>query len=356
MASTRISVVMSVYNGQEYLPEAVDSILTQTFRDFEFIIIDDGSVDKTAEILTRYAERDSRIRIISHENKGRAASLNIGIEAAKSEYIARMDADDVALPERLQQQFDFLETQPQVGIVGGAVELIKRNGSGVRRVQPPVSDSEIRTIMLQGNPMWHPAITMRRKVVIAAGGYRKQFLDADDYDLWLRMVELCQIANLGIYVLRYRIHANQVSVQNMRHQTMCVFAARIAAALRRSGKPDPLSEVMRITPSITQALGVNASEIDRKVADACVYWLQLFKDADETAALEMVEELLKLSRSAERTALCDACLTAAQIHYRHGRPGLALACAARAISFRPIVAGRPVKKAFTRLAAAISKS
>jgi glycosyltransferase involved in cell wall biosynthesis len=354
MTIPAISVVMSVFNGQAFLSEAVESILNQTFRDFEFIIIDDGSTDKTSEILSAYASRDPRIRILRHENKGRAASLNIGIAHAKSNYIARMDADDIALPHRFQQQIDFLEQHPEVGLLGGAVELIDKSGQVIGTVQSALQDSEIKSIMLHGNPMWHPAVVMRKSVVLAAGGYRKPLVDADDYDLFLRMGERSQIANLGAVVLKYRIHANQVSVKNMRHQAICFLAARAAASFRRNGKPDPLSNVEEVTPQLVNSFGVTPEEIQRKLLDFCNYWMHLLKKVDPESALRVIDEIFRLSNSGavERSILCDAWLAAAGIHYRQGRPAKALLCGSRALLLRPIVAGRPVKRAFNHLATA----
>jgi glycosyltransferase involved in cell wall biosynthesis len=351
----RISVVMSVYNGQSFLSEAIESILHQTFRDFEFIIIDDGSCDNTAEILSSYAARDSRIRVLSHENKGRAVSLNIGIAHAQSNYIARMDADDIALPYRFQQQFDFLEAHPEVGLLGGSVQLIKAADSVLAVVQPPRSDLEIKTVMLQGNPMWHPTVVMRKGIALAAGGYRKPLLDADDYDLFLRMGERSQLANLDTVVLQYRIHANQVSVRNMRHQTECVLAASAAASFRKHGGGDPLSNIDAVTPELLRSLYVTSDQIQKKVINTCNYWVHLLKKVDADSALQAVDHLLQLSGSgtADRAVFADAWLAAAGIHYRQGRPAKALVCGSRALLLRPIVAGRSVKRVFTRLASAI---
>lgn len=346
---------MSVFNGEAFLTAAVESILGQTFHDFEFLIIDDGSADKTAEILSAYASQDPRMRIIHQENKGRATSLNIGIGLAKSDYIARMDADDIALPQRLRDQIDFLDCHPEVGLLGGAVEVIKDTGQVLSAVRPPTQDSELRSIMLQGNPMWHPTVVMRKKVVLAAGGYRKPLLDADDYDLFLRMSEYSQIANLDKFVLKYRIHANQVSVRNMKHQATCVLAARAAAFLRRSGKPDPLCGVEEVTPQLVESFGVAPEEIRRTLLSFCGYWIHRLKKVDDNSALRTIEEFVKLagSGSAERAVLADAWLAAAGIYCRQRRPAKALISAARALLLRPIVAGRPVKRAFTRLASAI---
>jgi len=140
MDSPAISVVMSVFNGQAFLSEAIESILGQTLRDFEFLVVDDGSTDRTAEILAGYASRDGRMRVLRHENKGRAVSLNIGMTLATGDYIARMDADDVAMPCRLQEQFAFMQRHPEVGLLGGAVDLIRATGHVIKTAQPPRED------------------------------------------------------------------------------------------------------------------------------------------------------------------------------------------------------------------------
>lgn len=309
---------MSVYNGQNFLAEAVDSILSQTFSDFEFLIIDDGSTDNTAEILSARASRDQRIRIITQENKGRATSLNIGIAAAKSDYIARMDADDIALPDRFQLQFDFLERHPEVGLLGGSVELIKAAGRVLGAVRPPREDAEIKAIMLHDNPMLHPTVVMRKSIVLAVGGYRKPLLDADDYDLFLRMGEQTRIANLTETLVHYRIHANQVSVKNMLHQTECVLAARAAAGLRKRGVADPLIDIDAVTPLLLRTLSVTHEQVQRKVIDAYHYWIQLLNKVDPDSTLVVIDQLLQLPgpRKADRATFADALLAAANIHYR----------------------------------------
>ena len=261
MSSPTVSVVMSVFNGQTFLAEAIESILNQTFRDFEFLIVDDGSTDATPEILSTYAKQDGRIRIVRHENKGRAVSLNIGIGLSKSLYVARMDADDISLPNRLKEQFEFMERHPAVGLLSGSYERINAEGRLLDTVRLLPRDEEIKLAMLINNAMCHPAAMMRREEAIACGGYRKAFLDADDYDLWLRMSERSQLANLEQPILQYRVHSKQVSIVNSGHQMLCVLAARTAAAFRKQGRPDPLSGVEQITPELLRKLGVAKAEI-----------------------------------------------------------------------------------------------
>jgi glycosyltransferase involved in cell wall biosynthesis len=354
MSHPRVSVVMSVFNGETFLSEAIESILGQIFDNFEFLVIDDGSTDRTPEILSTYERQDPRVRIIRQENKGRATSLNIGINLAKTEFIARMDADDISLPHRFREQIEFLDRHPEVGLLGGAVELIKDSDHVVTTVRPTTQDSEIQSLMLQGrNPMWHPTVVMRKEIVIAVGGYRKPLLDADDYDLFLRMGECSQIANLNKFVLKYRIHPNQVSVRNMRHQVMCVFAARAAASLRRCGKPDPLWHVENVTPELLDSLGVTPEEIQRTLVDCYGYWMHLLKKVDGDSALRTIEEFVKLAGSGvgERSIVAEAWLAAAGIYYRQRRPVRALISAARALLLRPSL-GIALIRAMPRLARA----
>lgn len=352
MTAPAISVVMSVFNGQAFLAPAIESILNQTFRDFEFIIIDDGSADKTSEILSAYASRDARIRTVRHENKGRTASLNGGISLARANYIARMDADDIALPGRLLQQIEFLRQHPEVGLLGGAVQLIDHSGKVFDTVRPPLSDSEIKSIMLRYNPMWHPTVVMRKEVLLAVGTYRTIFDESEDYDLFLRMGERCQIANLDKVVLRYRIHANQVSVRHGRHQVECVLAAAAAAEIRKRGGSDPLSGIDRITPKLLRSLGVTTAQVREALLAHYIHWIDLLRQIDTEAALGCTLQLA-CDQYVDRPARANAFLAAATIQYGQRRRAKALISAGRAVLLRPILAGRPAKRALTRLATAM---
>jgi Glycosyl transferase family 2 len=348
-----VSVVMSVYNGEAFLREAADSILNQTYRDFEFIIIDDGSTDRTSAILAGYASRDTRVRALRHENKGRAESLNIGIGLAKGKYIARMDADDVALPLRLEKQVEFMERNEEVGLLCGAFELMSAKGETIKTVRPPIEDSEIKTVLERYNPLCHPAVMMRKEVVLATGGYRRALVDVDDYDLWLRISERSRLASFSEVVLRYRMHAGQVSVRKMGYQAECLFAARAAALRRRRGEPDPLANVEEITPQLLAALGVTEREIQQHLAGVYEYCMGLFGDTEPGASLQITGEVLRrcTAEVVGRNFLANAWLAAAGIHYRQGRPVRALVFSGRALLVRPLVAGRPLKRALTRLVA-----
>ena len=209
---------MPVYNADRYVTDAVESILVQTFHDFEFIIIDDGSTDGSPAILRRFAERDARIRLISRPNTGYVRALNEALGIARGQYVARMDADDVALPGRLMLQLDYLRRNPDVLCVGGAVvQIDTRNRVLAHRVQP-LDDEGIQQKNLTGRTaMWHPTVMMRRRAIEVVGGYHEELEFAEDLDLWLRLGEQGKLANLPEFVLLYRVHDQSVtSLHNIR--------------------------------------------------------------------------------------------------------------------------------------------
>lgn len=205
-----VSVIMPVYNGEKYLREAVDSILAQTFIDFEFIIIDDGSTDATAKILDSYA--DPRIiRINNRQNVGISTSSNDGIALAKGEYIARMDADDISLADRFEKQVAFLDHHLQIGVVGSSIKTINKQGQIIGSGSLPTDPELMEWVLLFGSPMAHPSVMMRTDLVKKIGGYSKEYPSAHDYDLFGRLSKHTKLANLSECLLLYRIHAESIS-------------------------------------------------------------------------------------------------------------------------------------------------
>ncbi len=207
-----ISVIMSVYNAERYLHQAIDSILQQTFPDFEFIIIEDGSTDRSAEILEMYAKQDQRLKLIrKSKNKGAKGfieNLNLGLDQAKGKYIARMDADDISDPDRFQQQMDFLEKHPSVFIVGASMNGIDENGDFIKFLQVHTDDHSIKKNMLRNIALFHPVIMFRNSDI----RYRDKMISCEDYDLYLRMMlENKKMANLSTPLLKYRILQNSLS-------------------------------------------------------------------------------------------------------------------------------------------------
>lgn len=203
-----VTVLLSVYNGERFLAEAIDSILGQSYENYEFIIIDDASTDSTAEILKRYARKDSRIKIVTNPvNLRLAASLNKGISLASGELIARMDADDVSLPDRLEKQVAFMQANPNVSICGTALSVY---GSPDTIWLPPLDDHAIKTMFFFESCLYHPTVIMRKRL-FSDFSYSSSMLPAEDYDLWSRFAEKKEIifANLPAPLLRYRFHEGE---------------------------------------------------------------------------------------------------------------------------------------------------
>lgn len=206
----KVSVVMSVYNGKKYLREAVESILNQTFRDFEFIIVDDGSCDNTLEILKDYAEKDSRIKIIKNEkNIGLTKSLNKAIQEAKGEYIARMDADDISLPERLKAQMLAMEKGRKNGLIGCDVIIIDEHGNEIKKVIVPRVD--LNNYLRKKNCLVHGSLFILKKALQGVGNYSDEMIFAQDYDLLLKISTKYSISFVGDFLYKLRRDKNNIS-------------------------------------------------------------------------------------------------------------------------------------------------
>ena len=186
--SPRVTVLMTVYNGVSFLRDAIESVLGQTFDDFEFLIIDDASTDESVQLIRSYD--DARIRLVLNSpNIGQAASLNKGLEHALGEYVARLDQDDACLPGRLEAQVKLLDERADVAIVGTWLYAIDSRGRKIRRWCPRIDNfgAYLGTLALGLCPMWHPSVMYRRKTILEFGGYDPAFAPADDYDLWTKV-------------------------------------------------------------------------------------------------------------------------------------------------------------------------
>jgi hypothetical protein len=213
-----LSVIMSVYNGDAYLREAVESILSQTYKAFEFIIIDDASNDNTFAILAEYEKQDPRVKVQHNkENIGLTRSLNKGIASAKGQYIARMDADDISLPFRLEKQIAFLKTHLETGVLGSAVELIDAGGQVIGQRIYPTDSIIIRWRLAFENPLCHPAVLVRREL-LQAHQYDPNLDTAQDYELWCRLVGKTKLANLPETLLRFRKHGENLTYRKGKQQ------------------------------------------------------------------------------------------------------------------------------------------
>ncbi|MFH1058427.1 MAG: glycosyltransferase [Pseudomonadota bacterium] len=207
-----VTVLMSVYNAMAYLDQALAGVLGQSLTDFELLVIDDGSSDGSADCLAGWAGRDSRVRVLTNEtNLGLIRSLNRGLDQARAPFIARQDADDVSLPQRLEAQMAFLAGHPAVGVVGSGVTLIDAQGQRLGPNPKPVSDQGIRAMMLVRTAFVHGAVLMRRSLIEGLGlRYDRAMLHAEDYDFFSRFLLASQGANLAEPLLLYRIHGESI--------------------------------------------------------------------------------------------------------------------------------------------------
>jgi hypothetical protein len=352
MSAPLVSVVMAVRNVDRFLAEAIESIVRQTFTDFEFVIVDFGSTDDSKSIVSRYAADDARIKFHEIPVCTLPVARNAGCSLARGEYIAVMDADDVCLPDRLKLEVEFMEAHPEVGIVGGAVVWVDAANRELELHTSPIEDHEIRSAMVERCPFWHPTVLVRRTAFNLVGGYRAAFVFAHDYDLELRIAEHFACANLEQVVLNYRIHPNQVSLRKKSQQTLCLLAAQVAASSRRNGSPDPLNGIEEITPELLAGLGVSESVIQNTLASDYRDWIRVMSDAGEfSAALKATVESLQSSdwRSAEKWRIADLWLIAAQLHWQQGQFLASLLALGHALVTRPAVVGRPLRPVLRRL-------
>lgn len=204
-----VSVIMAVHNGERWLGEALESLVTQTYRDFDILVADDGSTDGTLALLQHFDHEHLPSLHWYHweSQRGLATSLNVLIRNANTPFLARMDADDLSHPSRLAKQVAFLLAFPEVGLLGTGATTIDEEGHVIEEYRPPVTDAEIRRALKTRNPFVHASVMMRRDVVEAVGGYDESFTVAQDYDLWARLATVTQLANLREPLVSRRLHA-----------------------------------------------------------------------------------------------------------------------------------------------------
>ena len=351
MTNPLVSVVMGVFNCERFLREALESILNQSFHDFEFVVVDDGSSDGSASILDSYEGRDARLRICHRQHAGLAESLNYGCSIALGKYIARMDADDIAVRDRLMWQVDYMETHPQVGVLGGAVEYIDSSGRSLGNHSYPADDRELKAALAFGCPLWHPTVLFRREILASTGGYRAVVVDAEDYDLWLRVADQFDLANLERVLLKYRIHPHQVSVRKSAQQVLGILAAQLSANARKHGNPDPLDSIGKITPESLAESGVPLAQQRNRLASYRMVWIRRMCAAGELSAA--VDEAVDVLRSdlehVDPRLVSDLRVLLAGLYWKQDKYILGLRSGARAIVARPIILARPFRPVLQRI-------
>ena len=238
MKKSAVSVLMSVYNGEKYLREAIESVLNQTFTNFEFLVINDGSTDRSGLLLEEYQKQDKRLRVSSQENKGVTKATNNLLRHAQGDYIAIMDADDVALPMRFEKQVQFLEQNSEYVVVGSKVLIIDPDGLPIRPFSEKTSHEELDADHMagKGGAIIHPASMIRRRALESVGGYR-DMAPAQDFDLFLRLAEIGKLANLPDMLLKYRMHSKSLGNSKRLKQQREAKAAVMEAHIRRGLAP-----------------------------------------------------------------------------------------------------------------------
>jgi len=284
-----VSVLLPVYNGGRYLKAAIKSILSQTLADFELIIVNDGSTDRTREIIERF--QDSRIVAFHRDNHGLAASLNFGLQVARTPFVARMDADDLCLPDRLETQVAEIESQPDIAALGGHAVIIDDEGRNTAQVCTPPENHEdiLKGILeLRGDTFLHPTTILRKDTVLAVGGYNERFFVSQDIDLWLRLGAVARLGSLPRVVLKFRQHQDSISRSRRRDGLTFGMVARICYWIRQKGLDDPsiASDAIwrEFKATVTQELALrgmyelDAYRIDvRKILQGHSFWERLLR-------------------------------------------------------------------------------
>ena len=278
-ATPRVTVLMTVYNGLPYLPQAIESALNQTFTDFEFVIIDDASTDASVACIRRYA--DPRIRLWCNErNLGQSTSLNKGLVLSQAPYIARIDQDDVCLPDRLRQQVDFLDRHQHVTVLGTWMHEIDAHGRRIRVFGEVLEDygTFVARLLLGGCPIYHPSVMFRRHEVERCGGYDARFRIGQDYDLWIRLaLRRGEARVLPQPLTMYRVHGRQQSFADM-------------AEHRR--------ELWRMHQQMVEAFCPHgqAHRVARLLRADALFWSDCASKEDVGAAVRALDETLRCLR------------------------------------------------------------
>ena len=238
----KISCVLPVFNGLPYFESAVDSVLKQSFGDFELLLIDDGSTDGSGDVCRALARRDMRIRLMSKPNSGIVETLNLGIALAQAPYVARMDADDICHPDRFARQIEYLEEHPEVVVLGSRIDVIDAEGRFVHRPRAVVWMRDFGGFPSGGIALCHPTVMFRRDAFLKTRGYSELYHAAEDYALWLEMSAQGAVTQLADYLLRYRVHEGSVSRVKLDRQRFSCLKAELVYEARLRGRETSLIE------------------------------------------------------------------------------------------------------------------
>jgi hypothetical protein len=265
VAEPAVSVLMAVRNGAAYLDESLASLATQSFEDLEIVVVDNGSTDGTAEIIRDWARREPRLRAFRLDHRGVSASRNLAAAKARAPLLAQLDSDDLALPHRLAVQVATMNARPLLALLGSAAELIDARGRRIGSLRHPLGDAALRAFLREGNGFVHSSMMMRRDAFLAAGGYRAGLGRAEDFDLWLRMAGLGEMANLAEPLVRYRMHDLSTSAGGPVRQAIAIGCVGAAREARRLGRPEPFRRGIPLLRAAPPLLGLTPGAFRRHV-------------------------------------------------------------------------------------------
>lgn len=298
--SIDVSVIMSVYNGEPFLGEAIDGILNQSHENFEFIVIDDGSTDGSGERLMAAAQKDSRVLFLeNNESMGLTRSLNIGLSKATGRFIARQDADDISLPTRLTKQVAFLEKHPEVGVLGSGYEDVDSQGQTLSVNLPPKEHFEIVWHLCIGaNVIAHPSAIFRADLLKANGGYDESFKRSQDYALWGSLLHKTKFANLEEVLIKRRVHPDQISTAASEKQSESSLRALKRVGENVFGREFAAGELEALVSLVKPGKG--CSKLKLKIATGLL--VELYESLSATFNLTMLEKARLRELTSERVS------------------------------------------------------
>lgn len=344
-----VSVVMVICNVERFLDEAIESVLGQTFRDFEFIILDYGSTDRSKDIVLAHAAKDSRVKLHTIPPCTYIEAKIAVCSLAQGRFLAVQDADDNSLPNRLLWEVEFMEKNPDVAVLGTAAHWINAQGRLLLVQEPPTGQEEIKTALLKGSPFVHTSVMLRKENYTQVGGYRRVMTHAEDYDLYLRISEHFRCTNLKQVGVQYRIHGNQFSLRTLRQQKIAKLAAQAAASARRTRGVDPLVSVREISQSLLVELGIPDARLQEQLFWGYKDWIQnMFLAGEYTVALKTAVDVLGSDwEGIDQRHVADLRLMVARLFWKKKRFIRSLSAACHAVMTSPTVA-RDLFKSFSR--------
>jgi glycosyltransferase involved in cell wall biosynthesis len=263
MSTPQVSAIVTAYNSGRFIHRSLRSLQTQTLRDIEIIVVDDGSTDGTAEVIDEYARRDPRVRVFHQPNAGAPGAGNRGLAEARGEFVAVLDHDDIALPDRLEKQAAYLGEHPAVGLVGGAIGVMDVNERKVRVHRFPTAPADVRYWLFRQPTINHSSSTMRRELALAIGGYRLNFDVVPDVDLFLRISDRAELATLPDVVVYYRMTPSGITGTRNARQLLLNEVAMELARSRVRGNPDNLPPDLYLDENALDKLGLDQDQVER---------------------------------------------------------------------------------------------